>query len=158
METILTPEQRVARAKAAIEARWSKRFNWDEETIESCKDELANLRAEAERGGLILQRRMSAERVTVAECYNPDCLKGPLDKDGNKTRTILDIASGRFAGCRSRINGDTGIMETAYACSAACYLYVSANFKHGSVGVRDVPVINEEPDVVNNEAAISKVP
>lgn len=153
METVLTAEQRVARAKMAIETRWSKRFDWEGETIDSCKDELSNLRAEAERGGLILQRRMSAERVTIAECYNPECLKGPLDKDGNKTRTILDISSGRFAGCRSRINSDTGIMETAYACSAACYLYLSSSFKHGSTGVRDVPVIEAEPDVVNNEAA-----
>src|SRR5882672_4521106 len=140
MESTLTAEQRVARAKAAIEARWSKRFNWDDETIESCKDELANLRAEAERGGLILQRRMSAERVSTAECYNPSCLKGPI-VDGHPSRTIIDITSGRFAGSRSRINNDNGMMETAYACSAACFLYLSSNFKHGSIGVRDVPII-----------------
>lgn len=149
METTLTPEQRIARAKLAADTRWSKRFDWDTASIEDCQSKLSDMRAEAERGGLILQRRMSTERVNDAICYNPDCKKN----DGKPA--IIDIGSGRFAGSKSRINPDTGIMETAYACSAACYLYLSNNFRHSPV-VRE-PIVEVNPDVVNNEAAIPKI-
>ena len=138
METILTPEQRVERARLAASTRWNKRFDWEMAPLDECKTMLADLRSEAERGGLILQRRMSVERVTDANCYNPTCNKP------------IDIASGRFAGSRSRINNDTGLMETAYACSAACFLYLSSNFTH-SPGAKREPVI--APEMVNNEPA-----
>ncbi len=151
METVLNSEQRVARAKLAADTRWGKRFDWESSTIDDGLAKLADLRSEAERGGLILQRRMSVERVNDAICYNPDCKRGA---DGQPMR--IDIGSGRFAGSKSRINNDTGIMETAYACSAACYLYLSNNFKHSPATERE-PIKEVNPDVVNNEAAVSKI-
>src|ERR1700722_14420100 len=149
METILTPEQRVARAKLAAETRGGKRFEWATSSIDDWQSKLADLRAEAERGGLILERRMTIDRANDAICYNPDCHKG-IDNKPMK----IDIGSGRFAGSKSRINPETGIMETAYACSAACYLYLSNNFKHSPI-IRE-PVTEVIPDVVNNQAAVNK--
>lgn len=148
---ITTAEGRAERARLAAAGRWGKRFDWETSTIEDCQSKLADMRAEAERGGLILQRRMSVERVNRAICYNPDCHRGPEGK-----QMPIDIGSGRFAGSKSRVNPDTGQMETAYACSAACYLYLSNNFRH-SPGVVREPVVEVNPDVVNNEAAIPKV-
>lgn len=149
----LTPEDKVARAKKAAEARWGEKFDWGAAPIEECKARLAELRSEAEKGGLALQARMSSETVRYAECYNPSCLKGPRDAAGNPTRTVLDIASGRFAGYRTRHSEETGLMESAYACSAACYLYLGQNFNHASPYRRDNSAIQTEPDVVINEAA-----
>lgn len=151
METILTAEQRTARAKLAAETRWGKRIDWELSTLDECKDKLADLRAEAEKGGIILQRRMSVERVDKAICYNPDCKTGLKDKDGIQHPAILDIISGRFAGTKCRINPETGLMETAYACSAACWLYLSNNFKHSPGAIKE-PVI-APVDNVNNEQA-----
>lgn len=138
MQSSLTAEERVTRAKMAAEARWGKRLDWETATIEECNSHLSELRAEAEKGGLILQRRMSIERVNEAECYNPTC------------RKHIDIGSGRFAGSRSRINPDNGVMETAYACSAVCFLYLSNNFKHSPGAVREP--VKPMPDIVLNES------
>lgn len=146
-----TAEGRAERARLAAASRWNKRFDWETETIEKCQSQLADLRAEAEKGGLILQRRMSTERVNSAICYNPDCHKGP---DGRQMQ--IDIGSGRFAGSKSRINPETGVLETAYACSAACYLYLSSNFRHSPSAERE-PVREVNPEVVNNQAAIPKI-
>ena len=114
---------------------------------------LTKLRAEAERGGLIMQRRTSQDQLRYTECYNPSCMKGPADKSGNPTRTIIDIGSGRFAGYRSRTNPETGQMESAYACSAACFLYIGSHFTHFSPGPRDISQTPAEPEAVINEAA-----
>lgn len=140
---ILSSEDRIARAKLAADTRWSKRFDWETSSLDDCTAELAAIRAEGERGGLIVQRRMSTERISTATCYNPSCGKP------------LDITSGRFAGCRTRTNDSTGIKETAYACSAACYLYMTNNFKHQTINRE--PVTDIVPDVVNNEAAVTKI-
>jgi len=144
----LSPEQRHDRAKKASAARWSDRTDWETIDLEEGMRQLASLRSEVERGGLILQRRSENFRVQTAECYNPDCRKGP-----NGTRTIIDIGSGRFAGSRTRHNMSTGMIETAYACSAACYLYMGSHFTHASASPRDISPTVSEPEVVLNEAA-----
>lgn len=149
MESSLTAEERTERARLAAEARWGKRFDWETSTITDCESKLAYLRTEMERGGLILQKRMSTERVNSAICYNPGCKNGPRDTDGNPTPAKIDIGSGRFAGSRSRHNPDSGVMETAYACSAACFLYMSANFKHITL---QQPERQQMPDNVLNES------
>jgi hypothetical protein len=149
----LDPQQRIDRAKKAAEARWSTRVEWDTIDLDEGMKRLATLRSEVERGGLILQHRAQNFRVERVECYNPNCLKGPLDSHGHPTRTIIDIGAARFAGSRTRTNPETGLIETAYACSAACFLYMGSHFQHAAAPVRDVQPTNQEPDVVLNEAA-----
>ena len=153
MPLSLTSDERIARAKKAAAARWSKRFDWLTCDIDDGMAYLAELRKESEAGGLIMQRRVSDMKVETVECYNPTCMKGPVGGDLKPTRTIIDISSGRFAGCRSRHNPETGIQETAYACSAACFLYLTGNFTHRSASPRDISPPAAEPDTVLNEAA-----
>lgn len=150
MSTVnMTEEQRIERAKLAADARWNRKFDWDKTPMDKCKDKLAELRAEAERGALVLQKRMSSECITQATCYNPACKHGP-EVDGARTPMVIDITGGRFVGCKTRMNPDTGLMETAYACSEGCYLYLSANFKHSPPPMREAVV---QPEVYSNEAA-----
>lgn len=144
MESTLSPEARIERAKLAVNTRWKSQFNWETSSMESCHSRLAALRAEAEKGGLILQRRMDNDRVSTAICYNPDCHTGP-----DHTRATFEIS--RAVGSRSRISQDTGLMETAYVCSAACYLYLSANFKHQPAAARED--VTSPIDNVNNQPA-----
>jgi hypothetical protein len=160
LETMTDDERRI-RASNAAKARWHNRIDWETCDITLGMEEIAKLRAEAEKGGLILQRRASATMVRTALCYNPNCYqKGadglPItDSTGNKIRTVIDIASGRAVGSRCRTNQQTGMMETAYACSAACYLYLGSHFTHSSAPPRDVPPVLDptEPAMVINEAA-----
>jgi len=118
----LSPQERSERARTAAKARWAKaKIDWETIPIEEALIVLADMRAEGELGGNIVQRRISQARVEETVCYNPSCMR-----DGQRTR--IDIGSGRFAGKRDRINKDTGAYESAYACSAACWLYVTKNF------------------------------
>lgn len=155
METILTKEQRIERAKLAANTRWGNKFDWESSPIDECKDRLAEMRAEAEKGSLILQKRMSSERIDKAICYNPDCRTGIKDADGVSHPAVIDITSARFAGSRCRINPETGLMETAYACSAACYLYLSSNFKTAPTPLVERP--SPQVDSVINEQAKSLI-
>jgi hypothetical protein len=41
---------------------------------------------------------------------------------------VIDIGAGRFAGKMDRINLKTGQPKSGYACSAACYLYLTKHF------------------------------
>lgn len=112
----ITDEQRVIQAKQAIEARWSRKFNWDDSPIDMALEYLAELRLEVEKGGLTLQRRVSEARVEKVKCYSCD--------------NIISISEGRWAGMRTRNNYETGISESAYACSAACYLKLQREYVH----------------------------
>lgn len=153
----MTPEQRKDRARKAAEARWSQNLDWNTCPVDEGLEHLAVLRLEAEKGGIILQERLSNNRVEKVECYNPDCFTNPetgqrckVEVAGAK-RTIIDVGSARFAGYRTRHNPDTGVVETAYACSAACYIYLGSNFTHQSA--RPIKTLPVEPEVVMNEAA-----
>lgn len=109
-------EERSEIARKAAQARWNKRTDWETVAIDEGLTLLAELRAESEKAGSILQRRVSEIRVSEVHCYNPDCNK------------LIDVGSGRFAGKRDRRNVSTGLPESAYACSAACWLYVCKHF------------------------------
>ena len=112
----ITDEQRVIQAKQAIEARWSRKFDWNDSPIDMALEYLAELRLEVEKGGLTLQRRVSEARVEQVKCYSCD--------------NIISISEGRWAGMRTRNNYETGIPESQYACSAACYLRLQRDFIH----------------------------
>lgn len=112
-----TPET----GKLAASKRWADRYDWEKADLDEALLELAKLRAELEKAGLTLDRRISYERrVESVECYNPEC------------RKIIDVGRGGFAGMRTRKNWDTGRDETAYACSAACFLIMTRTFVHAS--------------------------
>lgn len=151
----LNADQRKERAKAAAEARWGSRYPWDSAPVDEALDFLAKIRSEGERGGLILQQRLSGQTVRFVECYNPACFKKGADGKvlEPKQRTVIDVSNGRFAGYRTRNNPETGLQESAYACSAACYLYLGSHFTHFSASPRDVTASHEEPEVVTNEPA-----
>lgn len=151
----LNADQRRERAKIAAAARWGSRFNWDDCDIKDGLEHLAKLRAESERGGLILQQRLSSQQIRYVECYNPDCWQKGADGKvvEPRKRTVIDVSGGRFAGYRTRNNPETGLQESAYACSSACYLYLGSHFTHFSASPRDVTAAHAEPDVVTNEAA-----
>jgi len=112
----LTHEDRVKQAKLAAETRWSKRYNWEDSPIEDALEYLAEIRLEVERGGLVLQRRVSDMRVEKVKCFGCD--------------NIINVSEGRWATYRTRNNYNTGIPETQYACSAACALKLNKEFVH----------------------------
>jgi hypothetical protein len=112
----LTHEQRVEQAKLAAETRWSKRYNWEEAPIEDALEYLAEIRLETERGGLVLQRRVSEMRIEKVKCFGCD--------------NIINVGEGRWATYRTRNNYETGLTETQYACSAACALKLNKEFTH----------------------------
>jgi hypothetical protein len=111
---VMTPEQLKDRAKLAAAARWGKEFDWEKCPIDDGFAQLARLRAEAEKGGMILERRRDESKLERTVCYNPECYQKnsdgttKIDIDGKPLRTIIDITSGRYAGSRSRHNPDTG--------------------------------------------------
>ena len=111
-------QQRAAHARQAAAARWAGKFDWETCSLEDGLAHLAEVRADGEKGGLIMQRRVSEVKIAETKCYNPDCGK------------IIDVANGRFAGSRTRHSPETGLTETAFACSAACYLYMTRHFTH----------------------------
>lgn len=104
------------RAKAAASRNKLAKFDWEVEPMDECLAYLAELRAETERGGLVLQRRISEQRQSHAKCFACD--------------NIIDIGAGRFAGSKTRNNFDTGLPEVAYACSAKCYIIMGRDFRH----------------------------
>lgn len=102
--------------KAASEKRWTKEYDWEETDIQEALGYLASIRAETERGGIILQRRVSELKVEKVKCYGCE--------------NIIDISQGRWATYRTRNNFETGLPESAYACSAACGLKLNREFSH----------------------------
>ena len=112
----LTPEERAERARLAAKARWAKQFDWETCSMPEGLAKLAELRAETEKGALVMERRSTELRVNVAKCY--ECGKD------------IDIGAGRFAGSRTRKNPENGQDETAYACCAACFMQMTRKFTH----------------------------
>ena len=107
--------------KLAASKRWADRYDWEKANLDDALIELAKLRAELEKAGLTLDRRISYERrVESVECYNPEC------------RKVIAVGRGGFAGMRTRKNWETGRDETAYACSAACFLIMTKTFVHAT--------------------------
>jgi len=107
-----TPEDR----KAASEARWAKKYDWEACSIEDGLFYLAYLRAETERGGLIMQKRVSELKVEKVKCFGCD--------------NMINLSEGRYVTYRTRNNFETGLPESAYACSAACALKLNRDFSH----------------------------
>lgn len=100
------------------------KVDWEAIPMEDGLQRLADLRAESDKGGLIMQRRMDEERVETRLCYNPSCKNG---QDGG--RKLIVVGTGNFAGAKHRQNYETGKVETEYACSAACFMYLTNNFR-----------------------------
>lgn len=103
------------RAKAA-EVRKAKRYDWELAPIDDALAYLAEIRVECERGGLILQKRVSELKVERVKCFGCD--------------NIINLSEGRWATMRTRNNFETGLPESAYACSAACGLKLNRDFSH----------------------------
>lgn len=103
------------RAKA-IESKRAKRYPWDSSPLDDALAYLAEIRAECEHGGLILQRRVSELKVEKVKCFG--------------CSNMIDISQGRWATMRTRNNFETGLSESAYACSAACGLKLNRDFTH----------------------------
>ena len=121
----LSAEQRSERAQKAALAKADSKFDWLDCSLEEGLQHLAELRAEADKGGQLLQQRMDADRVSSVQCSNPNCTNG--ENGGPK---VIDVGSGRFAGMKTINAAATGKPKTAYACSAGCWLWVSNNFRH----------------------------
>lgn len=102
--------------KEAAAARAAKKYDWEAANLDEALAYLAEIRAECERGGLILQNRVSQLRIETVKCFSCE--------------NIINISEGRYAGMRTRSNFETGIPESAYACSAACYLKLQREFVH----------------------------
>lgn len=111
-----TAEERSEKARKAIEARWSKRYDWENAPIDHALEYLAEIRAEVEKGGLVLQRRISVLKIERVKCFG--------------CTNEINLSEGRYAGMRTRNNWDTGLPESAYACSAACYIKLCRDFEH----------------------------
>src|SRR5439155_4771154 len=103
------------RAKA-IEARKAKRYDWELAPLDDALAYLAEIRAECEAGGLLLQKRVSELKIEKVKCFGCD--------------NVINLSEGRWATSRTRNNFETGIPETAYACSAACGLKLNREFTH----------------------------
>lgn len=102
--------------KLALEARRFKEYDWEEANIDAALIYLAEIRAECERGGIILSKRVSELKVERVKCFGCD--------------NIINLSEGRWATMRTRNNFETGIPESAYACSAACGLKLNREFSH----------------------------
>lgn len=109
-----TAEQRTERAKVAANARWQAHTDWDTIAIAEGLAMLAELRAEGEKAGLVLQRRISQEQISLVKCYV--CKK--------------EITPESAKGSRTRHNFETGQPEIAYACSAGCFMELGRVFEH----------------------------
>lgn len=107
---------RSAKAKAAVEARWSRRFDWHEAPLDKALEYLAELRLEVEKGGVALQNRISELRIEKVKCY--------------ACENIINLSDGKWAGMRTRNNFETGQPESAYACSQACMLTLNREYSH----------------------------
>ena len=100
----------------AIAARKAQKYDWEGSALDESLVYLAEIRAEVERGGLILEKRISQQRIETVKCFSCE--------------NIINISEGRWAGMRTRNNFETGVPESAYACSAACYLKLQREFVH----------------------------
>ena len=114
-----TPKDR----EEASKARWSERYDWEFSDIDDALAYLAEIRSECERGGLILQKRVSELKVEKVKCYS--------------CSNVINISEGRWAGMRTRNNFETGVPESAYACSAACMLTLNRTFSHPTRAPRE---------------------
>lgn len=104
---------RIVKAKKAAEVRWSREFDWEGAEMDEALAHLAELRAAAQTGAVVIEKRLSTQRVDVVNCAH---CGGPTRVQAAK-------------GSRSRMNHDTGLVETGYACSAACFLYMGREWK-----------------------------
>ena len=113
-----TPEYKFTDAdrKKASVSRWSSKYPWEVAALDDALAYLAEIRAECERGGLILQKRVSELKVEKVKCFGCD--------------NIINLSEGRWATMRTRNNFETNIPESAYACSAACGLKLNREFTH----------------------------
>lgn len=102
--------------KVAVAERWKDKYDWDESELDEALANLAYLRAEVERGGIALQKRISELKVERVKCFGCE--------------NIINLSDGRYATYRTRNNFETGIPESAYACSAACGLKLNRDFGH----------------------------
>lgn len=102
--------------KEALSARLAKKYDWDTEPLDEALAYLAEIRAEVERGGLALQKRVSELKVEKVKCFGCD--------------NIINLSEGRWATMRTRNNFETGLPESQYACSAACGLKLNREFSH----------------------------
>lgn len=102
--------------EAAARAHWGKAYPWETAPMQDALAFLAEVRALCEKGGIILQKRQSEERLTLVKCYGCE--------------NMIDIASGKWMIYRVRNNFETGLPEAAYACSQACGLKLNREFTH----------------------------
>lgn len=102
--------------KEAIKARWESKYDWEEADVDEALAYLAAIRSEVEKGGLVLQRRVSELKVERVKCFG--------------CTNIINLSEGRYATMRTRNNFETGLPESAYACSAACGLKLNRDFGH----------------------------
>lgn len=102
--------------KLASESRWSSKYPWDTANLDEALSYLAELRIATENGGIALQKRISELKVEKVKCFGCD--------------NVINISEGRWATYRTRNNFETGIPETAYACSAACGLKLNREYSH----------------------------
>lgn len=102
--------------EAAAKAHWGKAYPWETAPLQDALSFLAEIRALVEKGGILLQKRVSEERVQYVKCYGCE--------------NMVDISSGRWVTYRTRNNFETGLPETAYACSQACGLKLNREFTH----------------------------
>lgn len=94
----------------------AKPYDWEFAPLDTALAYLAEIRAECETGGLLLQKRVSELKIEKVKCFGCD--------------NIINLSEGRWATSRTRNNFETGIPETAYACSAACGLKLNREFQH----------------------------
>src|SRR5580704_4528297 len=102
------PPQPPKQQTEATKAKWERKIDWHKCSLAEGMALIAEMRAELELGSNIIQNRSGQEEQPEIRCFNPQCAK------------VIDVASGRFAGMRTRNNAETGLPESAYACSAAC--------------------------------------
>jgi hypothetical protein len=88
-------------------ARWEYRVDWENTDMNEALCALAELRAELERGALILQRRQSETAIVEVRCCVCNNVIGGTDK---------------AVGSRTRMNYETGLYESFYVCSAKCFI------------------------------------
>lgn len=102
--------------EAAAKAHWGKAYPWETAPLQDALSFLAEVRALCEKGGILLQKRASEERVQYVKCFGCE--------------NMVDISSGKWVTYRTRNNFETGLTETAYACSQACGLKLNRDFTH----------------------------
>src|ERR1700722_4691629 len=110
------PAQPPKQQTEASRAKWERKIDWEKCTLAEGMALIAEMRAELELGSNIIQNRSSREEQPEIRCFNPSCAK------------VIDVGSGRFAGMRTRNNFDTGLPESAYACSSPCFMVLTRDF------------------------------